>query len=561
LGRYLRWQAVIALLGIALLAALLRYASYSFTTVTVPDRGGVYVEGIAGNPQYLNPLLSQYNQVDGTLVSLLFNGLTKLDEQGRVVPDLAEGWLVSEDGLTYDFRLRPGLVWHDGHPVTAADVLYTVGAMQSEEFPGVPWLSTLWRAVKVEAPEGPDGLWVRFTLSQLLPSFLDYTTIGLLPAHIWSDVPIAQMRESGYNTRPVGTGPFEVDRITATRADFVVNPRYPGKTPFLTGIGFRFYPDHESLIPAYERHEIDGVSWLWPTDMDVAAEHADLNVFTAPLSGYSLIYLNQDNPNTPFFREKEVRQALLYALDRQGLIDTVMNGQAIVAHSPILPGTWAYDPEIPEYFYNPENSKALLDQAGWIDTDGDGVRDRDGARLAFILLGDNQALLEEISRMWAEIGVQATPQTVSLPGLTADFLAPRTFDAAVVHWELSGDPDPYPLWHSTQITEGQNYAGWNDRAADEAIERARTTNDQARRRDEYIQWQRLFAEEAPALLLYHPVYTFGVRDKVHDVSVGPMNSPADRFNSIADWYIATRRVTVGNREPGAPTIAVPQDES
>jgi peptide/nickel transport system substrate-binding protein len=314
-------------------------------------------------------------------------------------------------------------------------------------------------------------------------------------------------------------------------------------------------------MPAYERDEIDGVSWLWPTDMDVAAEHADLNVFTAPLSGYSLIYLNQDNPNTPFFREKEVRQALLYALDRQGLIDTVMNGQAIVAHSPILPGTWAYDAEIPEYFYNPENSKALLDQAGWIDTDGDGVRDRDGARLAFILLGDNQALLDEISRMWAEIGVQATPQTVSLPGLTADFLAPRTFDAAVVHWELSGDPDPYPLWHSTQITEGQNYAGWNDRAADEAIERARTTNDQARRRDEYIQWQRLFAEEAPALLLYHPVYTFGVRDKVHDVSVGPMNSPADRFNSIADWYIATRRVTVGNREPGAPTIVVPPDES
>ncbi len=560
MGRYLRWQAVIALLGIALLAALLRYASYSFTTVTVPDRGGVYVEGIAGNPQYLNPLLSQYNQVDDTLVSLLFNGLTQLDEQGNVVPDLAEGWQVSDDGLVYDFRLRPGLVWHDGHPVTAADVLYTVGAMQSEEFPGVSWLSTLWRTVKVEAPDGPDGLTVRFTLSQLLPSFLDYTTVGLLPAHIWKDVPIAQMRESQYNTRPVGTGPFKVDRITATRADLVVNPRYPGKTPYLTGISFRFYPDHESLLPAYDRNEIDGISWLWPTDMDAVSDHPDMNVFTSPISGYTLIYLNQDNPNTPFFKEREVRQALIYALDRQGLIDRVMHGQAIVANSPILPGTWAYDSEIPAYFYNPENSKALLEQAGWVDSDNDGIRDRDGIPLSFILMGENKALLEEISQMWAAIGVRAIVQEVSLPGLTADFLAPRTFDAAVVQWELSGDPDPYPLWHSTQITEGQNYSGWNDRAADEAIERARTTNDQAKRREEYILWQRLFAEEAPALMLYHPVYTFGVRNKIHDVSVGPMNSPADRFNTIANWYIVTRRVTMGSQEQGAPTIAVPTEE-
>jgi peptide/nickel transport system substrate-binding protein len=237
-----------------------------------------------------------------------------------------------------------------------------------------------------------------------------------------------------------------------------------------------------------------------------------------------------------------------------------MNGQAIVADSPILPGTWAHDADTPEYFYNPENSKALLDQAGWVDSDGDGVRDREGVKLSFILLGENQPLLDEISRMWAEIGVQAIVQPVSLPGLTADFLAPRTFDAAVVQWELSGDPDPYPLWHSTQITEGQNYSGWSDRASDEAIERARTTNDRAKRRDEYIQWQRLFAEEVPALLLYHPVYTFGVRNKVHDVSVGAMNSPADRFDSIADWYIVTRRVTVGSQEQGAPTVPVPPED-
>jgi peptide/nickel transport system substrate-binding protein len=548
LGRYLRWQAVIALLGIALLAALLRYASYSFTSVTVPERGGVYIEGVAGNPQYINPLLSQANQVDETLVYLIFNGLTRLDEKGDVTPDLAEGWLISEDGLTYDFRLKPGLVWHDGRPITAADVLYTVGAMQSEDFPGAQWLSELWRTVKVEAPEGPDGLWVRFTLSQILPSFLDYTTIGLLPAHIWQDVPVAQMKESQYNTRPIGSGPFQVSRISATRADLVTNPRYHGKIPMLAGITFRFYPDHESLLPAYDRGEIDGVSWLWPQDMTAAAARADMNVFTAPLSGYALVYLNLDNPNTPFFKEVEVRQALLYALDRQGLVDRVMNGQGIVADSPILPGAWAHDGEVPVYPYSPETAGGLLDQAGWVDSDGDGVRDRDGQPLAFILLGNNTPLLDEIAAMWAAVGVQATPQTVTLPGLTADFLAPRTFDAAVAYWELSGDPDPYPLWHSTQIQQGQNYGGWDERAADEAIERARATTDRGKRREDYVLWQRLFADEAPALLLYHPVYSFGVRDKVRNVSVGPLNSPAERFRTIADWYIVTRRFTVRSDE-------------
>ncbi|MCX7669092.1 MAG: ABC transporter substrate-binding protein, partial [Anaerolineae bacterium] len=257
MGRYLRWQALIALLGILLLAALLRYAAYNFTTITVPDQGGTYVEGVAGSAQYINPLLSQYNQTDALLVSLLFNGLTQLDEQGNVVPDLAESWTVGADGLIYDFRLRDGLRWHDGAPVTAADVLYTIRAMQADDFPGVPWLHALWKAVKVEAPEGPEGTAIRFTLEQRLPSFLDYTTIGLLPAHLWERVPVADMMNSQLNTRPIGTGLWQMARLSATRADLTANPYFPGKSPFLTGLSFRFYPDHQSLLPAYDRKEID----------------------------------------------------------------------------------------------------------------------------------------------------------------------------------------------------------------------------------------------------------------------------------------------------------------
>jgi peptide/nickel transport system substrate-binding protein len=555
LGRYLRWQAVIAILGIALLAALLRYTAYNFTSVTVPDRGGELVEGMAGNPQFLNPLLSQYNQVDGVLASLLFNGLTRLDERGNVVPDLAETMTISPDGLTYDFKLRSGLYWHDGVPVTANDVLHTVKVMQAEDFPGMAWLSALWREVEVTAPEGQDGLTIRFQLKQPFAPFIDYTTIGLLPAHLWQEVPAADLMSSQYNTRPVGTGPFLLENITATEARLKTNPTYHGPAPFLDGITIRFYPDHQSLMPAYERGEIDAISWLWPEDMAKTAELEDLQLFSAPISGYTVVYLNHQNPNTPFFKDAAVRRALMYGLDRQRLVDTVLKGQGMVAHSPIMPYSWAYDQEMPRYDYDPETARQLLDQAGWVDSDGDGVRDREGVKLAFVLLGKDEAKLDAISAMWADIGVQAEPQAVSLPGLTADFLAPRTFDAALVDWELSGDPDPYPLWHSTQAKTGQNYSGWESRRADEAIERARSLPDHESRIPYYKDFQRIFGEEVPSLLLYYPVYTFGVRSKVRDAQMGPLNTPGDRYRSIANWYIVTKRVTVGSA--GAQRTAAP----
>jgi peptide/nickel transport system substrate-binding protein len=348
-----------------------------------------------------------------------------------------------------------------------------------------------------------------------------------------------------------------LDAITATEAHFEPNPTFHGQQPFLDGLAVRFYPDHQSLLPAYDRGEIDAISWVWPEDMSEATKHQDLQIFSAPISGYSLIYLNQQNPNTPFFKETPVRRALMYGLDRQKLIDSVLRGQGLVAHSPIMPYSWAYDSEVPQYVYDPALAKQILEQAGWIDADGDGVREREGVKLAFVLLGKDKAKLDAISAMWADIGVKAEVQAVSLPGLTADFLAPRTYDAALVDWELSGDPDPYPLWHSTQAKTGQNYAGWDDRSADEAIEKARSLPDRNLRAEYYKEFQRIFAEQLPALLLTYPVYTYGVRDKIHDVQVSPLNVPGDRYRSMANWYIVTKRVTVSSADARRRTSSLP----
>ena len=225
IGYHLRWQALLALGGIVLLALVLGYSTYSVTTVLAPDRGGVFREGVAGNPKYLNPLLCDATDVDLDLCALLYRGLTRIDKNGRVVADLAEGWIISE-GVDYLFRLKPDQYWHDGQPVTADDVLFTVGVLQDPEVYSLPDLTSLWRSVQVEKV---DDLQVRFRLTEPFTPFLDYTSIGLLPAHIWSGTAAADLAAKPLNATPIGNGPLRVVRTAADHIRLEPSPFYRGR--------------------------------------------------------------------------------------------------------------------------------------------------------------------------------------------------------------------------------------------------------------------------------------------------------------------------------------------
>jgi peptide/nickel transport system substrate-binding protein len=212
MGRYIRWQAILTLTGIAMTLAFLSFLSFSRTTITIPDVGGVYVEGVAGTPQFINPLLAQYNQVDQDLSALIFNGLTRIDGEGELKPDLAESWQVSEDRLIYVFKLRQDLRWQDGEPFTAADVLFTIDLMQDPEFPGVSYLHQLWATVVAEQL---DPYTIRFILPEYFPSFTQFTTIGILPRHLLRALPARDLLNHPFNLKPVGTGPFKLDEVNA----------------------------------------------------------------------------------------------------------------------------------------------------------------------------------------------------------------------------------------------------------------------------------------------------------------------------------------------------------
>lgn len=559
----MRWQVLIVLAGLLLLTTILSFSTFSVATVLVPEPGGVYREGIAGTPRYLNPLLCDASEADLDLCSLLYRGLTTIDKHGRVVPDLAAEWEISEDNVLYTFRLQSELYWHDGMPITADDVLFTIGILQDPEVYSLPDLTGLWRAVEVEKV---DDLTVQFRLTEPFTPFLDYTSIGLLPKHLWEHEESAELATMSLLSSPVGSGPYQVTQSAANFIRLEPSP-YSSEAapPYISAIEFIFYPDHAALFAAFMDEEIDGISKVTTQDLQEAAAREDLMLFSTVQSEYLTILLNLDNPEVPFLQDKSVRQALYYGLNRQRLVDDILQGQGIVAHSPVPPENWAFHPGIYQYNYDRDRASQLLDEAGWVDTNGDGVRDKDGENLSFLLYTNDDpmrtALTERIAADWRAIGIDVQSAPVTFAGLISDYLNPRTFHAALIGWELTGDPDPYPLWHSTQASGGgQNFTSWSHEEADEIMEEARAIADESSRWHLYARFQDIFAEEVPAIMLYYPVYTYGVHERVHNVQIGVLNKPVDRFDTFSEWYISTRRVPAnqvpGNTPPTPPAALI-----
>jgi peptide/nickel transport system substrate-binding protein len=552
--RHIVWQAVLALLGTALVLFVLLQVVPAPTIVEVPALGGTYVEGVLGYSERINPILApivlQTNPVDQDLAALVFDGLTTLDATGQVSPSLAMEWEVSEDGTEYVFHLRRDVTWHDGAPFTAADVAFAVQAMQDPNYGGPASLRELWRSVTVEVP---DDYTVRFILEEPLPSFMYYTTIGLLPAHLLGNVAASDLPEDSFSTQhPVGTGMFKVDSVSPDRVVLLANPDYWGPKPNLDRLEFWFYGDWNGLLTDYERGEVQGFHPTSALQLSDLARIPHLQLYSAQSAGYGIVYLNLKQDSVPYLQEKDVRQAMLYALDRQALIDQALGGQGLVADSPILPTNWAYDPGVRRYRYDPERAIGLLDAGGWMDSNGDRIRDKDGVTMTLTLLvGDEPTMVQmadKIAEQWQAIGIGAIVRSVGGVELPT-YVRERSFDAVLVDVGLPADPDPYPLWHSTQAAEpGQNYAGFFDEEADLIMEEGRATTDLEQRAELYRTFQQIFTEEVPSLLIYYPIYTYAVDAQVQNVQLSPLLHSSDRFRNIQQWSIGTQEIVVSEKE-------------
>jgi peptide/nickel transport system substrate-binding protein len=559
LTRHVVWQSILALLGIVLVFLVLFQAAPQqeaapVVTEEVPAKGGTYIEGVLGYWEVINPILApivaQAHPIDQDLATLVFDGLTTLDATGQVSPSLALDWDISDDGTVYEFHLRQDVVWHDGAPFTAADVAFTVQAMQDPNYQGSPALRDLWRTVTVEQV---DDYTVRFVLGEPFPSFMYYTTIGLLPAHLLSDVPARDLPKDEFSTQqPIGTGMFQVESLSPDRVVLAANPNYWGPHPYLDHVEFWFFGDWEGLLADYEQGAIQGFHPPSPQDLGALAPFPNLQLYSAQSTGYGIVFLNLKRETLPFFQVKEVRQALLYAMSRQALVDQVLDGQGLIADSPILPVSWAYDPAVRQYRYDPERAIGLLDASGWVDSDADRIRDKDGTPLAFnLLVSDDPTMVEmanKIVEQWRAVGIDATVQSESGARIPT-YVQDRAFDAMLIEVGLTADPDPYPLWHSTQgEAPGQNLSGWANEEADQVMEEGRFTTDLQDRAALYRTFQQIFTEEVPSLLIYYPIYVYAVDARVHDVQISPLLHTSDRFRNIQKWYLETKSLTVSESD-------------
>lgn len=567
--RHVRWQIILIVAGILVLAGLMGYLALSFTTQLVPAPGGTYIEGVVGQPQFLNPLLCSFNEVDRDVCSLVFSGLVKFNARGEPQPDLAQQWTVSQGepdyGLIYTFHLRTDVQWQDGQPFTADDVIFTISLLQDPTFPGRPDIAALWRSVEAVKVNNYS---VQITLQEPYAPFLDYLATGMLPAHILSGITADQLLTHPFNQQPIGTGPFQVEAFTnqpgqPPRVLLAANPRYYGRQPFINKVEFKYYGTTADVFTAYRSGEIQGIASVAPADFDQVRATSSLDLFTALRSGITMVMLNTDDPNSPFFQEVEVRRALLLALDRQAIVDIALDGQGLVADSPFLPNSWAHDPNTPHVAQQVETARQLLDDAGWIappprrDDDDDQVpraetiaadpiRLKNGVPLSFTLLApiEQVDMARIIASQWRLVGASVQVQPVQV-GLASNFLQARQYQAALVNFVLdTPDPDPYPFWHETKAAAGQNYSQFKDRDMSEVLEAARRVVDPARRAELYSRFARMFNEKVPAILLYYPLYNYAVNERIRGVQLGPLLNPSDRFQTLADWHVIERRVIV-----------------
>ena len=527
--RLLAVLAVAVLLPLVLAGALLLLVE----PAVAPDR---YVEAVAGEPPLLNPILAPYTLAGQDMLPLVFAALVRTDAAGNVELDLAERLDVEDEGRAYLVRLRDGLRWDDGEPLTADDLAFTVGLVQASDQQGSTELADLWRGVQVEVV---DAATARFRLPTPLASFPEHLTLGLLPRHVLGGVAASALPLHPFNRRPVGSGPYRVASFEPDRLVLERSPSYYGAAPRLGRIELRMYGDRETALAGVLHGEVDGLAGLRPEEIGQVAASPGHVLYALPERAKSAAVIF--NLQTPILKEAAVRSALARAVDREALIRDALDGQGEPAFGPIPAQSWAYARAPATAEYDPGAAASLLDEAGW-RAGQDGVRQHDGVPLSIALVTadtpERLAVARALAEQFGKLGVRLDVRAVASDELFDDYLEPRHFEAALVgQWNMGSDPDIYPQWHSSQTSaSGANFAGFADADVDRWLEVGRQSTDRELRRTAYQHVQARWAEAQPAIVLYHPIFSFAVARDVWGVQADPLPDSSWRLRSAVGWF-------------------------
>ncbi|MCC6958413.1 MAG: peptide ABC transporter substrate-binding protein [Dehalococcoidia bacterium] len=538
-GRSRRTTLLVGAIVVAALAAALALAlRLSGNEGVVLTGTSTYVEGVSGTWQRVNPLFASANEVDADLSELVFSGLVRIGPDGQVEPDLADLPQITDEGRTYTFTLRKGLTWHDGQPLTSRDVAFTVRTVTSSDFSGDQALAEGWRGADIDVP---DDLTFVVRLRQPSAPFLARTaTIGILPEHLLGSVAVTQLEDTPFNAAPVGSGPYKVESMDSREARLVANPAYHLGKPGVDRLVLKFYTDDASAIRALQSGDVRGLllrETAAQGQLTDLRKVKDTRVDQLERSTQVLLYLNTTNA---LFRDQLVRQAISLGVDRRAIVDKEFAGAATVSSSPIAPRTWAYVAEYDFVNRDLEKARALLKKAGWEPSATTGILTRAGQEFRFVIRVDNDpvrvAIATDIATQLGDLGIRATVASTTFTVLNLDYLVPRRYAAAVAAWEQGPDPDPYFGWHSSQMgTAGLNLANFEDPVTDELIAKGRTSTDIEVRKDSYRQFQEIWQDLAPGIVIAYPHAIYAHPDGLKNLMQGVLFSGADRFEDVQEW--------------------------
>lgn len=510
--------------------------------------GGIYTEGILGAFTNANPIYVA-SSVDNSVERLVFSGLFKYDQNNNLVGDLAEGYSVDARGTTYTVTLRKNITWHDGAPVTADDVVYTYGIIQTPDAKSP--LFTSWNGIKVQKV---DTRVVSFTLPSLLTSFPHSLTNGLIPRHILKDVPAAQMRSIVFNTtQPVGTGPFKWDAVEVVGTDPEEREQRIGLVPFDNYVGgrpkiekfiVRTFPSEDKLTAALQDREVNAAAGLSVMPEQLTKD-ISLREFNIPLSSEVFAFYRT---SSPVFTDAVVRRALNYAINNTDVIEGIGRPVSPVT-GPLLRGQIGFDPSVIQNTNNPALAAQLLDQAGFT-LNAQGKRFKGTQPLAFTITTQDDNIYKNVAqtlrKQWESLGAEVDIISLSDQDLQVT-LSPRghTYDVLLYGIALGADPDVFAYWHSSQAAATSstrlNFSEYQSTAADKSLEAGRTRPEADVRASKYKAFLTAWRDDAPAVALYQPRYLYIAREPLFGFSPSLLNSGADRLNAVNEWMIRQSR--------------------
>lgn len=505
-------------------------------TVSVPVESESYIEGVVGQPKFINPIISN-TDTDRDLSQIVYSDLIELMDRHTV----------DSEGKTWNVFLKTDLLWSDGKPLTSDDVIFTIETIQDPEAHSP--LFTTWQGIIANRIS---ELEIEFTLRNQYVFFLDnLKDLKIVPKHIFGSIPSSNLKLSNYNLEPVGSGPYKYTNYNLrndgfiTQYNFSINPNYAGKKPFIQNLSISFFQGAEELINSFNSRKIDGFGNLSPKNIDKLQLSNKLTELKMPR--YYAIFLNQ-NMNEAL-KEKAVRQALDMATDKAKLVNEIFNGRAEAVNQPITSTISGYK-ELGLSNFSIEGAIEVLEKNNWKINEETGIREKkegkNTVKLEFQLIVPRIQFLENTADLikadWEKIGVKLELVKLNPNDINGDVIKNRNYQMLLFGNVLKNNPDIFSFWHSSEkFYPGLNLSMFQNKKADESIERIRKEMDPEKMISEVGNLQEIISIEQPAIFLFSPYYLYTSIKNLGGLDGESLVTPSDRFKNINEWYLETSR--------------------